>query len=481
MDQAAVMQLAQMLQAQGGQQPPVAMPPQQGGLSEMMRQNFAGRGPGPIMENSHAMPPQAGQRPNDPLAPAYQGAADAMVQYGAGAAAPAAGAGLAALMKAAPRLSGIGLGAAGAMIPNQAGDADAAKGAAPDPNSPVVQLQKTLQAAGLYNGPIDGVMGEATKAAAAQYQKAEAAKQAQGLELTRAQGEMEKAKAAAAETERLRMTAEQEAARKQQGDARMQDVQKNVPLLSQVLRDWSGPAGLAVGGLAGLLGRGKVVGASNRASADAATRADGIMTAPARDIPDRVGRVNQFWGEGQPRPMMGGAPQAPFVAAPGNSPPFAANPAAPPATALYQPNRLRNAATDVAIPAAGMGEAVISDQVLGSRARDELKAAQEALSADPSEANIQRQQKAQDAVAAATGISNLGRGMAGGYVAGMPKMQRSPSRPDVAGAEAERIRLDQFLSRGGGVPKAAAPQPVVPKKHPDYPDRDIKGQFIGQP
>ena len=79
MDQAAVMQLAQMLQAQGGQQPPVAMPPQQGGLSEMMRQNFAGRGPGPIMENSHAMPPQAGQRPNDPLAPAYQGAAQGMV------------------------------------------------------------------------------------------------------------------------------------------------------------------------------------------------------------------------------------------------------------------------------------------------------------------------------------------------------------------------------------------------------------------
>ena len=79
MDQAAVMQLAQMLQAQGGQQPPVAMPPQQGGLSEMMRQNFAGRGPGPVMENSHAMPPQAGQRPNDPLAPAYQGAAQGMV------------------------------------------------------------------------------------------------------------------------------------------------------------------------------------------------------------------------------------------------------------------------------------------------------------------------------------------------------------------------------------------------------------------
>lgn len=81
MDQAQA--LAEYLRQTGGNMPG-------SGLSQMMM----GRGQGPVMENNNAAPPAMPQRPNDPLAPAYQGAAEGIfgmsppaIGYGAGRAA----------------------------------------------------------------------------------------------------------------------------------------------------------------------------------------------------------------------------------------------------------------------------------------------------------------------------------------------------------------------------------------------------------
>lgn len=81
MDQAQA--LAEYLRQTGGNMPG-------SGLSQMMM----GRGQGPVMETNNAAPPAMPQRPNDPLAPAYQGAAEGIVGmsppaigYGAGRAA----------------------------------------------------------------------------------------------------------------------------------------------------------------------------------------------------------------------------------------------------------------------------------------------------------------------------------------------------------------------------------------------------------
>lgn len=83
MDQAQA--LAEYLRMTGGNMPG-------SGLSQMMM----GRGQGPVMETANPAPQPAQQRPNDPLAPAYQGAAEGIVGmsppamgYGAGRAAGA--------------------------------------------------------------------------------------------------------------------------------------------------------------------------------------------------------------------------------------------------------------------------------------------------------------------------------------------------------------------------------------------------------
>ena len=349
------------------------------GLSQVMQS------PGPAVE-SPALADAKRQRfmelfGADPQAPDFQSQAmgNFLRQAGptvAGAVAPGIGQALGKAMQVAPKLTGIGLGGAGAMIPTQTQDVEAAKVARPDPANPVVQLQQQLQASGDYKGSLDGVMGPETQAAVESFRAKQQAQQAQATEGTKAQAELERARAATAETARLAAAAEQEAARKSQGDQRVKDAEGNVSGVSRFLRDYGGPMGWAAGGLAGLLARRGVVGSSNATSAETANRANAVITPRGTDVPARVGQVNQFWSEGQPRGIMGGAPEAPFNVAPRVARGFAPNPDAPPASALYQPDRMKNLATDAAVPAAGMAEWGVADKVMGGRARDELKTAQ---------------------------------------------------------------------------------------------------------
>lgn len=334
------------------------------------------------------------------------------------------------------------------------GDAQAQtrpKTVAPDAaNDPVRAMQQDLKVKGYYNGPIDGSMGPATQAAKAAFERDTQAKQSQAIELGRAGADAEKAKAAAAETERLRVASEQDVQRKQQGDTRMREMESKVSPLSQALREYGPALGAVAGGLGGMLARRGVVKASDAVSAAKAQRADALMSAPAAGTADRVGRVNQFWAEGQAPGVMGSAPGVPFAAVPKTKTGFAPNPDAPSASSLYQPNRLNNAATDVAVPMTGLAESAISEKFIGERARNELSAAQEAVQADPSEANILRLQSAKDKVAVADAMSNAGRGMAAGYVGDMALKRRVGARPNTAAAESEQISLGRLLRGGNG-------------------------------
>lgn len=330
-------------------------------------------------------------------------------------------------------------------------------------------LQQSLKASGHYTGPIDGVMGPGTHQAQQAKTAAEQASQGQSVQLAQAQAEAEKAKAAAAETERQRLAAEMDAQRKQQGDARMKEIDAGTSNMSKMLREY-GPAAAAVGGAGlGMFLRGKVVGASNRASADTAKRGDDLMAgASTGPTSERVGKVNQFWAEGQAGSR--GAPVEPFAINQSRAG-FAANADVPAAGALYRPNRMNNAATDAAVPAAGMAESVIVDQTLGERARTSLAAAQEAVATDPSEANIQRLQDARNKVAVADSVSMAGRGVAMGYIGDMPIQRRAHARPQTAIADSERMSLGQMLRSGGGrgtPPPAPAPVAALaaPASHP---------------
>lgn len=324
-------------------------------------------------------------------------------------------------------------------------------------SEPVKAMQQELKVKGYYGGPIDGVMGTATQAAKAAYEKDEQVKQSQALELGKAGAETEKAKAAAAETERLRMAAEQDAARRAQGDQRMQDMEGQVSPFSRAIREYGPALGTLAGFLGGGLTRYKVVNASNKASQAAAKEAEAIMAKPAADTAAQVGRVNNFWTQGQ----KGGSPEAPFIVGGNRKNGYSSNAEAPQASSLYQQtsaDKMNNRLTDAAIPAGGIAEWAVVDSTLGERGRANLAEAQKAVQLDPSEANIRWLQSAKDKLAAADSISSMGRSFAGGYGSEALVKRRSFSRPSTMEAEAEQMKLSQLLKGGGG---SAPPQAAV--------------------
>ena len=405
------------------------------------------------------MPPeQAGRAasviPYTPQGIAYEGGqrlAEGDVAGGAGriALAVAPGAPARALSSAVryPKAVGAAAGGFGFLgTPGQAGEVESQEN--------IMRMQQTLKEAGYYSGKIDGVMGEGTRLAKEAYQAAE-------FERMRLETEREKAEAARAETERKDTEAQRSAEARRQGDERLRQVEGEVPWYSQILRDYGPTAGYVAGAIGGGVARKGVSKISDAISRSRATRADQLFAAPATDLPERVGRLNQFWTEGQR-----GA-QAPFAAAPGTRMGFQANKAAPPSSALYQPPRTGNALTDIGMTASFGAEALLGQKVLEPEARAELRSAQEAINADPSEVNIQRLEAAKDRVAMAEFMKNAGRGAAVAYPTAGLKFGRNPTRPNVSAAEAERIRIDQLLGpRAKASPasstSASSVQPVKP-------------------
>ena len=108
-------------------------------------------------------------------------------------------------------------------------------------------------------------------------------------------------------------------------------------------------------------------------------------------------------------------------------------------------------------------------QYLTNREKEELKEAQEAVSKDPSEANIQRLESAKDMLSVYDALANAGRSAGFSYLSGVKLMPRKPVKPSTQEAEGERGRIDKLLAPKRAAKKpppakaaAAAPAPAAP-------------------
>ena len=347
--------------------------------------------------------------------------------------------GIGALARQAPKTVAGVTGAVGgglALSPSEA---------APGGSDEVRRLQEKLRDGGYYTGPIDGLMKGKTQDAKQRFQADEEVRLQREAERAKAEAEAAKAGASAKETERLRLDAEESSKRRQQGEERLRKVEEDVPWYRKAFRDYAPMAGYVAGAALGIGSRKYIKGASDRASKEAADRADDLLAGKKGDWNSRAGNVNQFWAEGQSVPLRGER-QVPFAADPGKSPAFRANPDAPSSADLYTPNRAKNVLTDVGVMGAYGAEAVGSHFLAVEPMREELRAAEAAMKEDKSEASIARYQAAKDKVAGAEFLSNVGRAAAPAYGLSGAEIRRSPSRPNVANAEAERGRIDNYLA-----------------------------------
>jgi peptidoglycan hydrolase-like protein with peptidoglycan-binding domain len=339
----------------------------------------------------------------------------------------------------------------------------------PPPTDAVRALQLKLQEEGFYKGTIDGVMGDETKAANAAFearerQRADERTRQQQLELQRAQTdtERERLRLQQQEQERLRAEGERAAEVQRLGSERLRQVGE-----PSMLEQYGPLAGYPLGFLAAVYGRSGLGSVMDRIASSRVKRADTLMNRAGRGpVPQRVGRVNQYWTEG-------GSPQAPFSFVPGARPyPFSANPQAAPANQLYQPGAFERWGPMAAIGGSGLAETG-AGMALGHQARQELESAQTAVSAEPTEANIQRLLAARRNVAMTETLANFGRGTLVGTLPGELKsrLTHSTPRPNVSVAEGERGALDRLV----GAPAAAGR-----RARPSQP-RGPDGRFLPRP
>ena len=228
------------------------------------------------------------------------------------------------------------------------------------------------------------------------------------------------------------------------------------------------PAGLA----AGMWGRGKLASYIAKGAETRANRANALATEFGQGtVPERAGRLNQYWTEG------GGSP-APFRFAPDRQPypwqsvtrEVQARPGGvatrdvPTADQLYRPGLNAQVGPFAATTGTGAAE-MATGAYFSPGAHRELEAAQSAVSAPGgmTEANIQRLIQARRAVAWWDGVTNFGRGTIGGAVVGEAKGRVKGidyMRPSVGLAEAERGNVDLLLRGALANPAPALPPPA---------------------
>jgi hypothetical protein len=334
----------------------------------------------------------------------------------------------------------------------------------------IAKEQEELRARGYYDGAIDGIEGDGTKKARQRFQAEEPKRREQELEAARSKAQqtgneaaIAKANADLAEAQRRRKAEETAAQQREAGEQRLRDVDKNTPLLSQLIRDYGPPAGYALGAFAGPLAAKGTSAFFNKLADRQATRANRVLdeAAAAPNELGRVGPVNQFWSEGQSRPLRG-APDVPFPTVTGQSVPFTSNPSAPASSTLYQPNRAAYAGADAAVSAGFGAEATIAADK-AREANAELAKAREALETNPSEVNIQRYQTAKDLVAIYESAANVGRvGVFTHAPAAIPKYLQTPARPNMSRADTQRLELERYLADQTPAVPPPPPQPPPP-------------------
>jgi hypothetical protein len=329
------------------------------------------------------------------------------------------------------------------------------------------QLQELLAVEGLYGLRPDGTRvtpdgkwGEGTRLAIAEYRRRNLDERNQiATQLGALAPNINNAQKA--------LQAAQRAAAVEAGNERLREIENEASVPQKALRNY----GPAMGYALGLLGLGPLIrwGVTRYEGAGAARAADKLMAETRRDVPGRVGRVNEFWTRGQ-SPMYGPR-QAPFTRDAASPAGYAANPRAPEASALFQPNRVRENLENAVIAGLGVGDMALAQFWLIPKAEEEERQARAALRDDPNnEAAIRRLQAALDMKATYQMLGNMGVPSVVGYAGASHFMPRSHVRPNVGAAEAERLRLDRRLLADTPAPAAATaarPRPAPGDKPPE--------------
>ena len=176
-------------------------------------------------------------------------------------------------------------------------------------------------------------------------------------------------------------------------------------------------------------------------AARTAQEADEALAAAGSNVNKRVGALNAFYERG------GG--DVPFTYKAGQRPhPWEANPAAGSATELNQRGVGAKASPFAATAGGGALESAASHYLGVEPWREELAAAQQAVDQKPTEANIQRLERARQYLAGFETLENFGRGAFVGAIPAEVKAyatQQYP-RPNLGLAEGERGVLDRLVN-----------------------------------
>ena len=339
----------------------------------------------------------------------------------------------------------------------------------------VRELQTEMKLKGYYSGPIDGDLGPGTKRAIETYrkdqekhaaQKAEEARQAQQMEQSRATSatalaQAKDAEARAAETKRKADAEALAERRRTEGEAKLQSVENDVPWYRDMFRKYAPVVGYGAGAVLGGYTGHKIGKLFDDVATTGATRANRLLEGEFDKLPssDKAARINQFWAEGQPRPLYGSR-DVPYTSDAGK---ITSNPKAPTATELYLPSRQSQVVGHMVPMGAYGAEAYMGQEVLGRQAQQELEGARTALAADPSDINIARYQAAKDNDALSKFVANMGRAgaVAHGAHAMLPRATRD--RPDISKAEAARFDFDASLGKGAASGTGGrGPRPTPP-------------------
>lgn len=364
-----------------------------------------------------------------------------------------------AMVSTVPRALGTGGGviAASEAAQNLAPPAEAQPRQREGGDPQIMELQRMLKRQGLYDGPIDGRIdqGGPTFQAKKRYDDMQAAEAANAratakteAELAAAKAKLEAAAASKAETERLSKKDADEAKNRREMDAKLKELESGwVPWLSEKALQYGPIAGILGGSALGHWMQRGVTRGVQAGAQRAADRADAIMAQPVAGnaVPDRIGRVNRFWSEGDP------ARVEPFRAAPrsANRYGYVPNTGVAPAGELYTHTpRTEVARQWLGIPALG-GAEHLSTEYFGNRpAMAALAEAEKAYQENPNEATLSALMKARGVAAAAAMVSRLGWGIGLGSVGGNLAHGRGarPRPAMIQQAEGERGKLVRLLT-----------------------------------
>jgi hypothetical protein len=397
------------------------------------------------------------------------------------AAIPLGGVALKAAIKAAPKITGAALGAAGGVGLNmgdtfsqQSRDNQSWRNPSPAERETNRQNQDKLRALGLYAGRSDGVIepnGQTWKAIQALQAREEREAQRK-IEEQRLQGRDREAAAREAEAnakkiENQRLENERVQREKYQAiaDKKMTEANENASPTSKFVRTYAQPIGMAVGTLAGI-GTGFAVprgfSAVNKARVATGNK---LLDLPAgASVDERVGALNHFAREG------GAGTNRPYERDMATESTWKVGAKQPESHELYRltPARI---GSEGAVNALGMGlygtEWYLSGQRLEEAKRVE-NAAHDAFMKSGTDIDMQRYNDAKDNVAFLTGMIRVGQlgALTHGVKSTQGTLMREHQLPKLNEYDALRGPLNRELRPAGS---GGGPSPGSPGGSPQPP------------